>query len=166
MRRRTFLAIASAGTALYASSLSCLRPSDASETVRFEEMYKSGGILGLEMSDKLVALNGKQVEISGFMAPPLKAEAGFFVLTREPVSLCPFCNSDSDWPSDIIVVYLRDGVRYAQTNRAITVSGTLEIGSKLDAKTGFVSLVRLIEADYRSIARWRRRPAAGRGSSA
>ena len=115
-------------------------------------MYTASGVLGLEMSDKLVALNGKPVEISGFMAPPLKAEAGFFVLTRDPVSLCPFCNSDADWPSDIIVVYLRDGVRYTQTNRAIAVSGTLEIGSKLDPKTGFVSLVRLIDADYHSIA--------------
>jgi hypothetical protein len=54
--------------------------------------------------------------------------------------------------SDIIVVYLRDEVRYTQTNRAIAVSGTLEIGPKLDTKTGFVSLLRLIDADYRSIA--------------
>jgi hypothetical protein len=148
MRRRTFLTMAGAGLAL----LPWPRTSRARETVRFEEMYKASGVLGLEMSDKLVALNGKPVEIAGFMAPPLKAEAGFFVLTREPVSLCPFCNSEADWPSDIIVVYLRDGVRYTQTNRAITVSGTLEIGSKLDAKTGFVSLVRLIDADYHSIA--------------
>ena len=147
MRRRSLLAIAGVGIAL-----SRVPPARAGERMRFEEMYKVSGVLGLEMSDKLVALNGKPVEIAGFMAPPLKAEAGFFVLTREPVSLCPFCNSDADWPSDIIVVYLRDGVRYTQTNRAITVSGTLEIGSKLDAKTGFVSLVRLIDADYHSIA--------------
>ena len=146
MCRRSLLAIAGVGIAL-----SCLRTALAGERVRFEELYKASGVLGLEMSDKLVALNGRPVEISGFMAPPLKAEAGFFVLTREPVSLCPFCNSDADWPSDIIVVYLRDGVRYTQTNRAITVSGTLEIGSKLDAKTGFVSLMRLIDADYHSI---------------
>src|SRR6266436_3671026 len=144
MRRRRFLAIASIGTAAFAGSLSSPRPTRAGETVRFEEMCKASGVLGLEMSEKLVALNGKPVEIAGFIAPPLKVEAGFFVLTREPVSLCPFCNSDADWPSDIIVVYLRDGVRYTQTNRAITVSGTLEIGSKLDPKTGFVSPVRLI----------------------
>src|SRR6266481_9667094 len=147
MRRRRFLAIAGVGIAL-----SRVPPARAGERMRFEEMYKASGVLGLEMSDKLVALNGKPVEIAGFMAPPLKAEAGFFVLTREPVSLCPFCNSDADWPSDIIVVYLRDGIRYTQTNRAITVSGTLEIGSKLDVKTDFVSLVRLIDADYHSIA--------------
>jgi hypothetical protein len=148
VRRRNFLTTAGAGLALPW----CVRATRAGETVRFEEMYKPSGVLGLEMSEKLVALNGKPVEIAGFMAPPLKAEAGFFVLTREPVSLCPFCNSDADWPSDIIVVYLRDGVRYSQTNRAITVSGTLEIGSKLDARTGFVSLVRLVDADYRAIA--------------
>jgi hypothetical protein len=147
MRRRSLLAIAGVGIAW-----SCVRAARAGERMRFEEMYNASGVLGLEMSDKLVALNGKPVEIAGFMAPPLKAEAGFFVLTREPVSLCPFCNSDADWPSDIIVVYLRDGVRYTQTNRAISVSGTLEIGSKLDPKTGFVSLVRLIDADYHSIA--------------
>jgi hypothetical protein len=148
MRRRSFLAITGVGIA---GPLVCSRTTLAGETVRFEEMYKASGVLGLEMSDKLVALNGMPVDIEGFMAPPLKAEAGFFVLTREPVSLCPFCNSDADWPSDIIVVYLREGVRYTQTNHAIIVSGTLEIGSKLDAKTGFVSLVRLIDADYRSL---------------
>jgi hypothetical protein len=147
MRRRSLLAIAGIGIALSRVPLG-----RAGEMLRFEEMYKAAGVLGLEMSDRLVALNGKPVEIAGFMAPPLKAEAGFFVLTREPVSLCPFCNSDADWPSDIIVVYLRDGVRYHQTNRAIAVTGTLEIGSKLDTKTGFVSLVRLIDADYHSIA--------------
>jgi len=27
------------------------------------------------------------------------------------VSLCSVCNSDADWPSDIIVVYLREGDR-------------------------------------------------------
>jgi hypothetical protein len=151
MRRRNLLAIAGVGIAGIVGSLACPRTIQAGETLRFEEMYKASGVLGLEMSDKLVALGGKPVEIAGFMAPPLKAEASFFVLTREPVSLCPFCNSDADWPSDIIVVYLRDGVRYIQTSRAITVSGTLEIGSKLDAKTSFVSLVRLIDADYHAV---------------
>jgi hypothetical protein len=146
MRRRSLLAIAAIGIAL-----SGLHTAWAGEKVRFEEMYKASGVLGLELSDKLVALNGKPVEILGFMAPPLKAEAGFFVLTREPVSLCPFCDSEADWPSDIIIVYLREGVRFSQTNRAISVSGTLEVGSKLDPKTGFVSLVRLIDADYHSI---------------
>ena len=31
------------------------------------------------------------------------AQGDFFVLTRSPVALCPFCDSDKDWPADIIV---------------------------------------------------------------
>ena len=42
----------------------------------------------------------------GYMAPPLKPESRFFVLTREPLALCPFCQSDAEWPADIVVVYL------------------------------------------------------------
>src|SRR5258708_29412529 len=102
MKRRRFLALAAAGAAQIALG----RSGVAAEPLKFSELYKSGGILGLKMSEKLLALGGKAVEIAGFMAPPLKAEARFFVLTSEPVLLCPFCNTDSDWPSDIIVVYL------------------------------------------------------------
>ena len=28
-------------------------------------------------------------------------------LTREPMALCPFCQSDADWPADIVVVHLK-----------------------------------------------------------
>ena len=50
------------------------------------------------------------------MAPPLKAEAAFFVLTREPVALCPFCQSDADWPDNILVVYLSSNQSFVQNN--------------------------------------------------
>ncbi|MCD7984433.1 MAG: hypothetical protein LUG19_09305 [Desulfovibrio sp.] len=79
------------------------------------------------------------------MAPPLKADSIFFVLTRQPVSLCPFCNSEADWPSDIIVAYMDDGQRFVQNNEAIAAEGILEVGSPTDPQTGFVSLVRLTQ---------------------
>jgi hypothetical protein len=60
LSRRAFLAIAWIGIAL-----SCLPRAWAGETLRFEEMYKASGVLGLEMSDKLLVLNGKPVEIRG-----------------------------------------------------------------------------------------------------
>ena len=82
------------------------------------------------------------------MAPPLKAEAGFLILTREPVSLCPFCNSDQDWPDSIILVRLEREQAFVQNNRLIEVAGRLEIGSETDPETGFVSLVRLVDARY------------------
>jgi hypothetical protein len=147
MDRRRFLIVA--------GGLACgnvlPRPAGAAERLQFSELYKGAGILGLQMSDKLRSLAGKPVEMAGFMAPPLKAEARFFVLTREPLSLCPFCNSDADWPADIVVVLLRDEIRFVQSNQAIVTAGVLELGSKLDPQTGFVSQIRLVDAEYRKL---------------
>lgn len=96
-------------------------------------------------------LQGKVVAMRGYMAPPLKPEAAFFVLTAQPVSLCPFCQSDADWPQDIAVVYLRKGVTapFRSSAEPVDVWGVLELGSKLDPATGFASQVRLVEATAR-----------------
>ncbi len=117
----------------------------------FDEMYASRSVLGLTFSKKLIELKDKIVSVQGFMAPPLKADADFLVLTKEPVSLCPFCNSDEDWPDSIIVVQLSKRQEFVQNNRLIEVTGTLELGSKKDAKTGFVSLVRITDATFRKV---------------
>lgn len=110
-----------------------------------------GGVLGLQFSDKVKGLSGQRVTIKGFMAPPLKAEAAFFVLTREPVALCPFCQSDADWPDNILVVYLSSNQSFVQNNATIEVEGMLEIGSHRDADTGFISQLRLRDARFRKL---------------
>ncbi len=89
--------------------------------------------------------------MQGFMAPPLKAEAKFFVLTEIPMSLCPFCSSDADWPANIVVVYLKEAQTFEQANKVIDVSGRFEIGSWTDPETGFVSLVRIVDARFRTV---------------
>ncbi len=114
----------------------------------FDELYSGGGALGLRFSDKVLSFEGSHVVIRGFMAPPLKADADFFVLTREPVALCPFCQSDSDWPDSILVVYLSERQRFVQNNTVIEVEGDLEVGSWTDEKTGFVSQLRLRNATF------------------
>ncbi len=119
--------------------------------LRFDELYSGGGVLGLQFSEKVQQLNGKRVVIRGFMAPPLKAEANFFVLTREPVALCPFCQSDADWPDNIVVVYLDAQQTFVQNNTTIEVEGILETGSHEDADTGFVSQMRLRKARFQKI---------------
>ena len=86
----------------------------ATPELSFDELYSGGGVLGLQFSDKVKGLSGQRVTIKGFMAPPLKAEAAFFVLTREPVALCPFCQSDADWPDNILVVYLSSNQSFVQ----------------------------------------------------
>ena len=117
----------------------------------FDELYSGGGVLGLQFSDKVQALTGKTIVIRGFMAPPLKAEAAFFVLTREPVALCPFCQSDADWPDSILVVYLSEKQQFVQNNAIIEVEGILERGSQRDPGTGFVSQLRLRDATFRKL---------------
>ena len=54
----------------------------ATPELSFDELYSGGGVLGLQFSDKVKNLAGQRITIRGFMAPPLKAEAAFFVLTR------------------------------------------------------------------------------------
>jgi len=118
-----------------------------SDELGFTELYKQG-VLGVTLSKKVQSLVGKNVDMTGFMAPPLRASGKFFVLTKSPVSLCPFCNSDADWPIDIIVVYLTNTQIFSQQNRPLIVSGRLESGSYTDPETGFVSQLRLIDASW------------------
>jgi hypothetical protein len=106
-------------------------------------MYSGASALGLELSPKLKSLDGKMVQISGFMAPPLKPTLSFFVLTKVPMAICPFCSTDADWPNDIVVVKLSQAVTALSFDRPITVTGRLELGYQMDDETGFVSLVRV-----------------------
>ena len=142
MKRRNFLA------ALFFSAMAPVAAVKAASDLKlgFEEMYEGNPILGLQFSQKLKSFADKTVSVEGFMAPPLKPEADFLVMTREPVSLCPFCNSDQDWPDNIIVVYLSKKQEFVQPNRPIVVTGRLELGSFTDKETGFVSFVRLVDA--------------------
>ena len=120
----------------------------ADAPLSFDELYGKFGVLGLEFSEKVKTLAGKETSMRGFMAPPLKAEAQFFVLTEIPMSLCPFCSSDADWPDNIVVVYLDEKQTFVQPSQTIEVRGVLEYGSWTDPDTGFVSLLRLRQAEY------------------
>lgn len=116
--------------------------------VSFDGLYKSFGVRGLVFSDAVMALNLKPVRMTGYMAPPLKAESNFFVLTREPLALCPFCQSDADWPLDIVVVYLRAQAPLIDAGARVAVLGRLETGSWTDPESGFVSQLRIVDATF------------------
>lgn len=118
-------------------------PAMPAERLAFVEMYAGADSLGIKLSGKLDRLRGKNVRMVGFMAPPLKPTLSFFVLTSVPMSICPFCSSDADWPPDIVVVKLDKPVTALPFDRPIWVEGTLEVGSEMDVETGFVSLVRI-----------------------
>lgn len=122
-----------------------------SENLRFEDLYRAAGVEGLKLSARVEALTGRPVSVRGNMAPPLKAESDFFVLTRYPMSICPFCSSAADWPADIIVVYLAASARTLEPSQTIEVAGTLDLGVKVDPATGFVSLIRVVGAGWRTV---------------
>lgn len=146
---RTGIALAAGGLTAASLGAGGVAPAfAASEDLTFDELYSKIGVLGMEFSAKVKALAGSRITMRGFMAPPLKAEAKFFVLSSTPLSICPFCSSDADWPSDIVVVYLERKQTFVQYNAAIDVSGTLEYGSWTDPETGFVSLVRLVDSSF------------------
>lgn len=138
LSRRTFLSLALLAVPTLAR---------AAEVLTFDGLYKSIGVLGIKYSERALSLKGQAVRLRGFMAPPLKPESKFFVLTREPVAVCPFCASDAEWPVDIVVVYLRKTLVPVDFQQRIAVEGRLEIGSWTDPQSGFVSQVRIVDAD-------------------
>lgn len=131
----------SLAAALIAASAACLPV--MAEDLSFDELYSGWSSEGLTLSDKTESLEGATVTMTGYMAPPLTPTIRFFVLTEVPMSVCPFCSSDADWPDNIIVVKLNEPVTALPYDAPISVTGTLEIGSEIDEETGFVSQLRI-----------------------
>lgn len=140
MNRRVFVATAS-GAAI-ASTFAVPRAFAAEPQVRLRELYEK------DMSFTPFALEreGQRIAIEGFMAPPLKADSNFYVLTNIPMAVCPFCSSEAEWPNDILAVYAQRVVNVIPFNVKIVTRGMLELGIYTDPELGFVSRVRLVDA--------------------
>jgi len=118
----------------------------------FGEFYEGYDIRsGLLLSDKLLSLDGQQVSLEGYMAPPLKPRLDWFVLTRVQLALCPFCSTAGDWPDDIALVYLKPGQTIEVSGAPLRLTGTLEVGKSVDPETGMVSLVRLYADEVQTL---------------
>jgi hypothetical protein len=96
------------------------------------------------------SLADTKVATYGFMAPPLKAQSRFFVLATQPLSVCPFCEAAAEWPSDILAVFAKRIVEVVPFWQMIEVDGTLRVGEHVDPETGFLSMLRLENATFRS----------------
>ena len=77
--------------------LACLAPfislpARAAELITFTDIAAADDQY-TEKARKLAGKGGKRcVEMRGYMAPPLKPEIDFFVLTSLPTAICPFCD--------------------------------------------------------------------------
>ncbi|WP_367180485.1 hypothetical protein [uncultured Jannaschia sp.] len=138
MNRRRTLALA---TGLLAAP-SVLRAGTA--PVKIRDLYNKDRT----MSDLALSLVDERTTFEGFMAPPLKAESRFFVMTKMPMSVCPFCETSAQWPDNILAVYTKRIVDVVPFNVGIETRGVLAIGEYRDPETGFVSMVRLADATY------------------
>lgn len=115
------------------------------QPLKVRELYNKD----MSFSDLARKHEGHEISVYGFMAPPLKTESTFFVLTKQPMSVCPFCETDADWPGDILAIYGKKTIRSIAYNVPIITTGILELGSYTDPELGFVSQVRLLEAEYK-----------------
>jgi hypothetical protein len=121
----------------------------AAQRIRMFELYEEDN----QFSPLAQELKGKRITIQGFMAPHLKVDSDFFILSNSPVETCPFCASEGDWIDSIIFVRMRNKQEAIDPGTLIVVEGTLEIGPERDEATGFVSKVRLTNADFRKAGR-------------
>ncbi|MEF2073967.1 hypothetical protein [Consotaella aegiceratis] len=137
MRRRDFLLAAGVGAL-------CPSLAHADDPVRMRDLYNKD----LSFSDYAQKMEGQRIAVQGFMAPPLLAESSFFVLTKRPMAVCPFCESEAQWPDDILAIYTKRVVDVVPFNVKIVTRGRLALGRFKDSETGFVSRVRLEDAGY------------------
>ena len=114
------------------------------DRLRMRDLYNED----MSFSDLAQAMEGQRVAVKGFMAPPLRAETRFYVLTNDPKWTCPFCDDASAWPEDILAVYSKRFVKVMPVDLPIAAEGILRLGTYKDLETGFVSRVRLEDAEY------------------
>lgn len=116
----------------------------ANDKIALRDLYTAD----MGFSDLAQSLTGDRIRVDGYMAPPLRADARFFVLTKRPMAVCPFCETEAEWPDDILAIYTKRVLRPVSFNRPIYAEGVLELGSFRDPELGFLSRVRLTDATY------------------
>jgi len=144
--RRQWMAGAAASIAA-PSTFAATSALAAVPVLKMPELYGEGGAL----SKTALEWEGKEVIFQGYMAPPLKPDSKFFVLTTQPMAVCPFCAAITEWPEDIVVIYTKRVINELPFDLRMQAMGKLSLGEWIDPSTGFVSKVRLVDAEYRGL---------------
>ena len=146
MHRRCFIRM-SVGLVIGGLGVAQSNRAAAADAIRMRDLYNKD----LSFSDLALENLGNRIQVDGFMAPPLKAESSFFVLTKQPMAVCPFCEPTTPWPDDLLAIYAKRVVDVVPFNIPIRVEGVLELGPYTDPETGFHSKVRLTDAGFQRV---------------
>lgn len=126
------------------------RPAQAATRIRFDdffigETYQVGPGMGptLQLSDTIQKLNGKQIEIVGFMDGILPRDGMYFMLIREPNFMCPFHTVSFDW-AGFVPIFLKKSTDYI--DGPVQIVGRLEVGKKEEDEMGLRSYIRIYDA--------------------
>lgn len=103
------------------------------------------GFSGSTNINMLKSLDGKQVEITGYMATMSPVKGEFMYLMNLPYQSCPFCVPNTTQLSNTIAVYAKKGSRFEFTDRAVKVTGKLEMGDCED-EFGYNYSYRIVDA--------------------
>ena len=152
MNRRN--AILRSAWAIAGALAEAARAAEPPARIRFSDFYVGATFQeGVGMTPELVLsprareLNGKGVEIVGFMDGILPRDGMYFMLIKEPSFLCPFHTVSFDW-AGFVPVFVRKPVAYV--DGPISVRGRFESGKKTD-EMGLVSHVRIYDAEVEPI---------------
>jgi hypothetical protein len=113
--------------------------------LKFKDFFRMPvGPRGLEMTPKLLALDGKRVRILGYMAHQEDPSKGFFILTPLPVNVAEKEDGMADdLPPATLFVHLapaQAGVAPPYQHGLLIVTGTLSVGNREEAD-GRISMV-------------------------
>jgi hypothetical protein len=143
--RRNALRLSTSFIALAAFGLGEAKAAPA--RVALEEIHREPEMPGVEYSSKARKLSGQRIRVEGFLAPHAGGRAApFLVLASQPMGGCPHCLGALDLPGDSLVAYFGAMPGLAETGIPVAIEGVLDLGSRTDAQTGFVSTVRLFDA--------------------
>ena len=99
--------------------------------IKFSEMYETkDGVKNI--SELYKNLDGKDVEMTGYMAVQSPLDESYIYLVNQPYVSCPFCAIGDITKLEIIPVYMADKSAIKYTENGVTIKGKLEIGEKVD----------------------------------
>ncbi|MFF2155869.1 hypothetical protein ACFVVQ_11195 [Paenibacillus chitinolyticus] len=101
-------------------------------------------------SNKFWDLNGKSVEIRGFMGEVLSFDKHWFLLIPAPGAECPFDNGDETYWNKIMIVFVPKETKLRYTSGPLKIKGRLDVGIKID-ESGYKTMFRLYDASFESI---------------